>query len=107
MPSLDLKRQQLLAALKVARNELLAAERDYQELQAKVSQTYPLLGSTTAATRDLASLIRIRSVKIGEENIVGTRLPVAQEVDLNWRVLADGDAVLGRFVGGTSERMPS
>lgn len=81
LPSLDLKRQQLLAALKVARNELLAAERDYQELQAKVSLTYPLLGSTTAATRDLASLIRIRSVKIGEENIVGTRLPVAQEVD--------------------------
>ncbi len=83
LPSLDLKRQQLLAALKVARTELAETVLEHADLENKVAQTYPLLGSSTAATRDLASLTRVRSVKIGEENIVGTRLPMAQEVDFD------------------------
>lgn len=83
LPSLDLKRQQLLAALKIARTELAETNHEHRELLDKVAQTYPLLGSSTAATRDLASLTRVRSVKIGEENIVGTKLPVAQEVEFD------------------------
>ena len=47
-----------------------------------MSQIYPLLGSSTARLA-LASLIHVRSVRIGEENLVGTRLPVAQEVDFD------------------------
>jgi V/A-type H+-transporting ATPase subunit D len=83
LPSLDLKRQQLLAALKVARGELEQTERGYRELEEKVASLYPLLGSSTARTRNLASFIQIRSVKIGEENLVGTRLPVAEEVEFD------------------------
>jgi V/A-type H+/Na+-transporting ATPase subunit D len=85
LPSLDLKRQQLLAALKVARAEYAATEKDYNEYSQRVSKTYPLLGSTTARTRNLASLVRIRSVRIGQENLVGTRLPVAEEVEFDLR----------------------
>jgi len=81
LPSLDLKRQQLLAALKVARAELAETNQRYRELEQRVSQTYPLLGSSTARTRNLASLIRIKSVNIGEQNLVGTRLPVAESVE--------------------------
>lgn len=81
LPSLDLKRQQLLAALKVARAELAETELRYKELEEKVAQTYPLLGSSTARTRNLASLIKIKSVSIGEQNLVGTRLPLAESVE--------------------------
>lgn len=80
LPSLDLKRQQLLAALKVARVELATAESKYAELEAKVANTYPLLGSSTVRTRNLGSLIRVLEVEIVEENLVGTRLPVAKAV---------------------------
>jgi len=80
LPSLDLKRQQLLAALKVARAELAETQAAYQHLESQVSETYPLLGSTTIQTRNLASLIRVRHVQIVEENLVGTRLPVAREI---------------------------
>jgi V/A-type H+-transporting ATPase subunit D len=81
LPSLDLKRQQLLAALKVARAELAETEQRYRDLEQRVAQTYPLLGSSTARTRNLASLIKIKSVNIGEQNLVGTRLPVAESVE--------------------------
>lgn len=83
LPSLDLKRQQLLAALKIARAELAETLNAYDAFGEKVARTYPLLGSSTARTRNLASLIRVRSVKIGEENLVGTRLPVAEEVEFD------------------------
>jgi V/A-type H+/Na+-transporting ATPase subunit D len=85
LPSLDLKRQQLLAALKVARSELAETKNAYELLEERVAKTYPLLGSTTAQTRNLASLIRIREVRIGEENLVGTKLPVAERVDFELR----------------------
>jgi len=80
LPSLDLKRQQLLAALKVARAELAESETVYSELEALVSKTYPLLGSSTMRTRNLGSLIRVEEVVIVEENLVGTRSPVAKAV---------------------------
>ncbi len=80
LPSLDLKRQQLLAALKIARAELTATEAKFSELEAKVANTYPLLGSSTVRTRNLGSLIRVQEVEIVEENLVGTRLPVAKAV---------------------------
>jgi len=83
LPSLDLKRQQLLAALKVARAELEETNRDYEQLEARVSNIYPLLGSSTIRAHNLAKLIRIRSVSIGQENLVGTKLPVAKEVSFD------------------------
>jgi V/A-type H+/Na+-transporting ATPase subunit D len=83
LPSLDLKRQQLLAALKIARAELAETVAAYEAYGERVAMTYPLLGSTTARTRNLASLLRVRSVKIGEENLVGTRLPTAEEVEFD------------------------
>jgi|688.fasta_scaffold00182_44 V/A-type H+-transporting ATPase subunit D len=80
LPSLDLKRQQLLAALKVARGELDEALRTYDQLESRLANIYPLLGSSTVRTRNLSSLVRIRSVEISQENLVGTKLPVAKQV---------------------------
>jgi V/A-type H+-transporting ATPase subunit D len=81
LPSLDLKRQQLLAALKKARNELAETEAQIETLRSRIAELYPLLGSSTMRRVDLSSLVRVASVRIEEENVLGTRLPVAREVD--------------------------
>lgn len=81
LPSLDLKRQQLLAALKQARNELAEVQQQVDQSLTRLEELFPLLGSSTAATRDLGSLVQICSVRIEEENMLGTRLPVAREVE--------------------------
>jgi V/A-type H+/Na+-transporting ATPase subunit D len=83
LPSLDLKRQQLLAALKQARSQRDEIYSAYIEYQTRIQQIYPLLGSSTAATRNLASLVRIRAVRIGQQNMLGTILPVAEEVEFD------------------------
>ena len=80
LPSLDLKRQQLLAALKRARGELAALEREVETLFESLSKLYPLLGSSTITEQNLASLVSMKSVRIEEENVLGTKLPVAREV---------------------------
>jgi V/A-type H+-transporting ATPase subunit D len=83
LPSLDLKRQQLLAALKEARQQLAAVQDDIDALERRLADLLPLLGSSTIATQNLASLVSIRSVRIEEENVLGTQLPVAREVDFD------------------------
>jgi len=80
LPSLDLKRQQLLQALKAARDELAEVMGRIEQLSEHLEELFPLLGSSTIATRDVSSLIWVRSVKIEEENVLGSRLPVAREV---------------------------
>jgi V/A-type H+-transporting ATPase subunit D len=81
LPSLDLKRQQLLAAVKVARVQWDAAQTEAERLKAQVAEVYPLLGGSTVRTRNLASLIRVRAVQVEEENLVGTKLPRLKTVE--------------------------
>ncbi len=80
LPSLDLKRQQLLAALKVARKALEAIEAEIRSLTAGLDSLYPLLGSSTIPTRKISGLVRVAGVRIETENVVGTRLPVVREI---------------------------
>jgi len=43
-----------------------------------------LLGSSTVATRNLASLVCVRKVPLSEENVLGTRLPIIRgELDFD------------------------
>lgn len=84
LPSLDLKRQQLLGALKHARGERAEAQRRVEELDDSLGQLYPLLGSSTVAGSDLASLVRIRAVRTSQENLLGTRLPAVPEVEFEF-----------------------
>jgi V/A-type H+-transporting ATPase subunit D len=77
LPSLDLKRQQLMSAWKESRVLLEQAE---SQSRGWLEPLLPLLGSSTLKTRDLASLIRIRDVCIEEQNVVGARLPVIRDI---------------------------
>jgi V/A-type H+-transporting ATPase subunit D len=77
LPSLDLKRQQLLTERKEARRQLADAEQKIATLTRSLTGLMEPLG---AYEIDLHGLVTIDSVVIEEENIVGARLPVAREV---------------------------
>lgn len=82
LPSLDLKRQQLLSALKDARAKLEQIELEMQSLERSLAPLYPLLGADTVATRDLSQLVNVRSIGIDTENLVGVHLPALREVEI-------------------------
>jgi V/A-type H+-transporting ATPase subunit D len=77
LPSLDLKRQQLLTEQKDAQRHLADVELEVEELTRSLPGLMEPLG---AYEIDLQGLVTIDSVVIEEENIVGARLPVAREV---------------------------
>jgi len=81
LPSLDLKRQQLLIALKAARQRLDELDAEMDDLLVRLEPLYPLLGSSTIPTLKISGLIAVRGVRIETENVVGTHLPVVREVD--------------------------
>ncbi|WP_295401210.1 V-type ATP synthase subunit D [uncultured Thiocystis sp.] len=82
LPALDLKRKQLMAE----RAKALAEQQRIQDrllaLRDEVRQKLPML-----ANRDIAldGLVRLRGVRLGQENIMGTRLPLLLGVDLERR----------------------
>jgi V/A-type H+-transporting ATPase subunit D len=77
LPSLDLKRQQLLTEQKKAQRLLAEAETEIGNLARSLPGLMKPLG---AYEIDLSGLVTIDSVVIEEENIVGAKLPVARQV---------------------------
>jgi V/A-type H+-transporting ATPase subunit D len=77
LPSLDLKRQQLIADHQRAKAVLSATDREIQERMASQSGLFALLG---ASQQDLSGMIQVESVDIREENVLGVRLPVLENV---------------------------
>lgn len=81
LPSLDLKRQQLLGAWKEARERLAEAEAEISDYRDSLDQMLPLLGSSTLRARDLSSLVRVQDVSIEEQNVVGAKVPVVRRIE--------------------------
>ncbi len=77
LPSLDLKRKQLIAEYQRARDVLAATQREIDELIGSQGGLFALLG---ASEQDLNGLVRVESVAVDEENVLGTRLPVLGEM---------------------------
>ncbi len=82
LPSLDLKRQQLIAERRQAARILEETERSLAELEERVRRELPM-----ACNRDLdlEGLVTLQEVVIGEENRMGVRLPVIEHIDLQER----------------------
>ncbi len=78
LPSLDLKRQQLMVEFKHAQRVLEATREEINELMASLEGLLELLGATTM---DLSNYVKVRAVVIDEENMVGVRLPVLRDVE--------------------------
>jgi V/A-type H+-transporting ATPase subunit D len=79
LPSLDLKRRQLMAERMREQAAMNRTIKHAQELRASVAAQLPMLANREI---DLSSLVRVKAVSMGEENLVGTRLPRLEDVDV-------------------------
>ena len=82
LPSLDLKRKQLMAERARAQDAMQRTGQAMEALRESIAGRLPML-----ANRDieLADLVQLKAARLGEENVVGTRLPVLQGVEVQRR----------------------
>lgn len=77
LPSLELKRQQLLADRHRELQCLEAAREQLAKLSREAGQRFPMLASAGAS---LAGIVRIERIETRERLVVGTSVPVLEEV---------------------------
>ena len=79
LPSLDLKRQQLIAERSKAIAQLTVTEAQIKACYACVEEQLPMLSNELIKLDDL---VWVEQVVINEENLVGIKLPVLQDIDI-------------------------
>ncbi|CCE23339.1 V-type ATP synthase subunit D [Methylotuvimicrobium alcaliphilum] len=79
LPSLDLKRRQLMAERAKGLAQLKTTELQIEQCRQKVSETLPMVSYRDINLNDL---VKVSAVEIGEENIVGITVPILRKVDL-------------------------
>jgi len=77
LPSLDLKRRQLMAEQSRAHEALSQAEKQVATLVPDTGKNIPMLANKDI---EIGKLVQIESVQMGEENVVGVKLPVLEKV---------------------------
>ncbi|MCK9620394.1 MAG: V-type ATP synthase subunit D [Methylobacter sp.] len=78
LPSLDLKRRQLTMEAQKAQEEHTAAVAQIDALETRIGEELPMLADEGLHLRDL---VVVKGYKLGEQNIVGVRLPVLESLD--------------------------
>lgn len=78
LPSLDLKRRQLTVEAQKARAEHRAAIVSAESLEARIGEELPMLAD---AECDVSGLLEMKGYRVGEQNVVGTRLPTLEHVE--------------------------
>lgn len=78
LPSLDLKRRQLTVEAKKARAEHIAAIAAAESLESRIGEELPMLADERL---DFDGLVEMKSYRVGEQNVVGTRLPILEHVE--------------------------
>ena len=79
LPSLDLKRRQLMWELRRAERELAEIEVEISRQAESAQEIFALVGSVDMT---LTGLVRVRRVDLTEENVVGVRLPRIAAIDI-------------------------
>jgi len=82
LPSLDMKRKQLMAERVKARARLAETTQSIETLRKRVGEQLPMLSNHEV---ELEGLVRVLGVRLGRENVVGTRLPTLEGVDVKVR----------------------
>ena len=82
LPSLDLKRRQLSAERSKAREMLAKTQKQLAELERAIAQELPMLSNQLV---DLTDIVKVTGVDLVEENVVGTRLPKVNQVQIQVR----------------------
>lgn len=83
LPSLDLKRRQLTVEAQKARADHHAALSATEDLEVRIGQELPMLADEEL---NLNGLVEMKGYRVGEQNVVGTRLPILEHVEF---VVAD------------------
>lgn len=78
LPSLDLKRQQLMVEFKRAQRVLKAVQQEIEDEMASLEGLLALLGATAM---ELPNYVEVRTATIEEENVVGVKLPILGGVE--------------------------
>ncbi len=80
LPSLDLKRRQLIGERAKARRRREETLREAEQRTRVIGEHLPMLANREI---DLSNLVSISEIHLGEENIVGTRLPVLDRLEVS------------------------
>jgi V/A-type H+-transporting ATPase subunit D len=82
LPSLDLKRKQLMGERARAQAERRALDERLAVARQAVADNLPMLGNEEL---DLTDLVQVKRVALGRENVVGTWLPTLQDIQVEVR----------------------
>lgn len=82
LPSLDLKRQQLMGERAKAQAELRKCDAAVADLVVQVGRDVPMLANENVK---LDRLVRLRDFSVVTENVVGSKLPVLESIDVEVR----------------------
>jgi V/A-type H+-transporting ATPase subunit D len=78
LPSLDLKRRQLTVEVQKAKQDYEIAQAAVDVLETKIGEELPMLADEEFR---LGDLVKIKSVKTVEQNVVGVKLPFLDSID--------------------------
>ena len=76
LPSLDMKRKQLMAERQRARRRLEETRAALEDVNQRVAKQLPMLADEQV---EVEGLVRVREVQLGTQNVVGVSLPVLRE----------------------------
>ena len=79
LPSLDLKRRQLIAERQRARHELDELDRDIEQGLARAAAVLPMIALRSIP---LKGLVRVEQLEIGWQNLLGVSLPRVESVEV-------------------------
>jgi len=79
LPSLDMKRRQLMAQRARATAELREIGARIAALDTQVGEALPMLSNSAI---DLEGLVSLRGLEIGDENVMGAHLPRLDKIDV-------------------------
>lgn len=86
LPALELKRQQLMAERKKAEEALAEARSELADVERLVQAQLPMLAR---ADVPVDNLVRVKNVRLIEENIVGTSVPAVGNIDIELTPYSD------------------
>jgi len=82
LPSLDMKRRQLLLEQHKAREMKALLQIQLEQIEAEVSAQLPMLGDDAI---DPGDLVHISGMELSHRNIMGIHLPILQQLEINIR----------------------
>ncbi len=78
LPSLDLKRRQLMLEVQKAQDDYSAAQAAVDDLETRIGEELPMLADEEFR---LGGLVQLKSYKVIEQNVVGVKLPFLDSID--------------------------